>query len=69
MPFQRCAGHITLQRLPFEELHNDKGLAVFFADIVNGADIRMIDRGSSFGFAPEALKRGRVVSQTLRKKF
>ena len=41
----------------FEIFHDDEGFAVFFADVVDGADVGMIERGGGFGFA---LKRSRA---------
>jgi len=33
-----------LEGLPFEILHDDEGFDVMFADLVNGADVRMVQR-------------------------
>ena len=52
-----------------EEFHGDEGLAVFFADVVNRADVRMVERGSGLRFALEASERARVVADVFRKKF
>ena len=32
------------QRLPFDELHDDERTIVIFADIVDGADVGMVER-------------------------
>ena len=40
-----------LQGLAVEELHGDEGLAVGLTDIVDGADIGMIERGGRLSFA------------------
>ena len=40
-----------LQGLAVEELHGDEGLAVGLTDIVNGADIGVIERGGGLGLA------------------
>jgi len=39
---QRLAGHAVRQSLAIEKLHRDKLLAVLLADVVNGADVRVI---------------------------
>jgi hypothetical protein len=58
-----------LQSFAFEEFHGDEGAALVFANIVNGADIRMIQGGSGFGFATEALESVFVVGEIVGKKF
>src|SRR6185369_16135346 len=40
--FERMAGNQVLQRHAIHELHRDEGTAVVFADVVNGADIGMV---------------------------
>ena len=47
------AGDAALERLTFEELDGDERAAFEFADIVNGADVRMIERRGGAGFAAE----------------
>jgi hypothetical protein len=38
-------------------LHGNKGLAVAFVDVVNGADVGMIERRGSLSFTLEAFQR------------
>jgi hypothetical protein len=38
----RAAGDGVLERLAVEKFHGDEGLAGFFADVVNRADVGMI---------------------------
>jgi hypothetical protein len=38
-----------------------------FADVVNGADIGMVERRGGSGFALEALPKGRIVNRALRE--
>ena len=50
----------VLQRQPVQKLHGDEGLAVLLADVVNGADVGMIQRGGGLRFALETLEGLRV---------
>jgi len=58
-----------LQRLTFQTFHGDEGLAVFFSDVVDGTDIRMIESGGGFGFAAEAAERLGILCEVVGKKF
>jgi len=40
--------------LAFEELHDHEGPAIFLADVVNGADVGMVQGGGRLSFPPEA---------------
>ena len=55
--FHRAAADQMLERRAVEELHDDEGASVFFADVVDGADVGMIQRGRGLGFALKALQR------------
>jgi len=55
--FDGLAFDAVLQRAAFEQLHGDKRPALEFADIVNRADIRMIESG-----AVRASRRNRSVA-------
>jgi|ERR1017187_517745 hypothetical protein len=63
------AGDEVLESLALETLHRDEGLAVFFSDIVDGADIGMVESGGGFGFAAKAAEGlgilGKVVGEKL----
>ena len=58
-----------LQGNAIQELHSNKGLAVLLADVVDCADIRMVQSGGRLRLAPEAGKRlgvtGNFVGQEL----
>ena len=58
-----------LQREPVEKLHGDEGLAILFADVVDGADVRMVQGGCGLGFALEAGQRLRVAGHFLGQKL
>jgi len=51
----------------FEVLHGDEGLRIGLANIINGADGRMVKSGRRFGFAAKASLG--VASDFFREKF
>src|ERR1700730_6015481 len=59
----------VLERFAVHELHGDEVLAVLLTDVVDGANVGMIERGSSLGLAAEAFQRGRGLRGFPRKKF
>ena len=56
----RAASDSMLQRHALEELHDDEGVAVLLADVVNRADVGMVQRGRGPRFSPEAHQRVRI---------
>src|ERR1700680_760560 len=58
-----------LQRRPFQKLHRDEGLGIMLADLINRADVGMIEGRRSAGFAPEALGGLGVLGKFFRKEF
>ena len=58
-----------LERFAIQKLHGDECLSVLLADVVNGANIRMIQRGCGLRFALETGKSLRVASNFLRQEF
>ena len=67
--FQRPAGDAVLQGQAVQILHGDEGLAILFANVVNGADVGMVERGSRLGLAPKALQRLAVLGHVFGKEF
>jgi len=57
------------ERPAFEALHDDEGAPLVFPDFVDGADIGMVEGGSSAGFAAKAFEGLRFMHQLLGKKF
>jgi hypothetical protein len=55
--FERPTLYVLSESVPLEMLHHEKGLVLVFTDIVDGANVRMINRGDRVGFATEALAR------------
>ncbi len=66
---QRTIADEMLQRLAFQILHDDVGLIAFFADVINGADVGMIQGRRGLGLTPEAAERCGVASDIFRKEF
>ena len=66
---QRPLDEALFERFAFQALHNDEIDSILVADIMENADIGMIQAGYGFGFAFEALSglgvRGQVVGQDL----
>ena len=54
---------------PSSIFHDDEGAAVFLADIVDGANIRMIEGGGGVRFAAETLERLAIFGHFFGKEF
>jgi hypothetical protein len=67
--FERAAGDDVLESGTIEKFNGDESFAGVFADIVDGTDVGMVERGGGAGFALEALQRLEVVGDFFRKKF
>jgi hypothetical protein len=59
----------VFQRRAVQKLHDDEGAAAFFADVVDRADVGVIQSRGGFGFAAKALESGTVLGEIFRKKF
>src|SRR6516165_7993526 len=53
--FHGTAGNRVLERLSVQEFHSDEGFAIFRADVVNRADVWVVQSRSSFGLSPKSL--------------
>ena len=62
-------GDAMLQRNAIQKLHGDEGLVFVLADLVNGADIGMIQGRGGTGLAAESFKRVRHRSQTPQEEL
>ena len=58
-----------LQRLPFQQFHGNEGLAVAFFNVVNRADVGMIQSGRGTSFALESFQGLVVFRKFLRQEF
>ena len=66
---ERAAGDAMFQRDPFEEFHGDEGLAILLADIVDGADVGVVECGGSLGFALKAGEGLGIAGNLFGEKF
>jgi hypothetical protein len=57
------------QGLALQVLHDNEGLVAVFPDVINGADVGMIQGGRSLGLAPEASESRGVTRDVFRKKL
>ena len=47
---------MVLQRFALEQLHDNEALPLVLSNLVNRADVRMVESRSGAGFAPETLQ-------------
>jgi hypothetical protein len=66
---ERPAINLMLQSLAFEELHREKGPAIVLADLVDRANVRMVQRGGSAGFALKSFECLRIARGLFRQKL
>jgi hypothetical protein len=66
---ERPSADTMLQRGPFEELHGDECLSFLLADVVDCANVGMIQRGGGLGFALKAGQSLRIAGYSLRQKL
>src|ERR1700722_4421413 len=66
---ERLTGNVVLKRGAFHQFHGDEGAAAVFRYLVDGADVRMIQRGGCAGFPAEALQGLGILGQIFGKKF
>ena len=67
--FQRAPSDPVLKRHAVQKLHGDERLAVLLADVVNRADVGMIQRGSGLRFALKAGERLRVAGNLVGQEL
>src|ERR1017187_2554940 len=63
--FQRTPSDAMLQCQPVQELHGDERLPIVLADLVDRADVGVVQGGSGACFPAEAFERLRVLSYVL----
>ena len=62
-------GNAVLQRHAVEKLHGDEGVITASSDLVDGADIGMVESGSCPSLAPEAFQCLRVLRHIVGQEF
>jgi hypothetical protein len=61
LEIQRRDADALPQIAAVQEFHGDPGKAVLFADVVDGADVRVIQGGCGFRLAPKPAQRQRIL--------
>ncbi len=59
----------VLERHPVQEFHYDEGLPILLANVVNSADVGMIQGRGGLRFAPETTQRLRVFGYFVGQKL
>jgi hypothetical protein len=67
--FHGTPGHAVLQRGAFQKLQRNERFLVLFTDVIDRADVGMIQCGCGFGFTPKALQSLAVLRKVFRKEF
>jgi hypothetical protein len=67
--FQGLAGDAVPESLAFQHFHGDECASVRFIDFVDGADVRMIQRGCGLGLALETAEGLGIVGEIVGKKL
>src|SRR5262245_33868748 len=58
-----------LERFACQQLHRNEGLAFVLAEIVDRANVRMVDRGSRARLSPETFECDLVIFERFRQEF
>ncbi len=58
-----------LEGLAFEQLHGDEGLVSVLANLVDGADVGVVEGGGGAGFAQETFERLTVAGEVLGQEL
>ncbi len=66
---ERAHGDAVLQGDALQKLHRDKGPAVVLVDVVNRADVRVVERTGGAGLALEALESRMVGGDVVGQEF
>jgi hypothetical protein len=63
------SGDPIVESLAFDVLHHEEASTVFVADVVQGADVRMVQTGNGLCFTMEARQPIRIVGEMFGKDF
>src|ERR1700691_2690666 len=64
-----AALHPLFKALAFQLLHDDEGMAIVVLDVVDGADVRMVQAGRRSRLALEAVQRLAVADHAVRNEL
>jgi hypothetical protein len=67
--FHRTPRDPVLQRHPVQKLHGDESLPMLIVNLVDRADIGMVQRGSGLSFPLEAGQGLRIFGNLVRQEF
>src|SRR5437867_2278554 len=67
--FERAAFDATLQSLALEEFHHQEWLAFKLIDIINRANVWMVQRGGHSSFSPKPRQRVGITNESRGKKL
>ena len=67
--FHRPPADPVFQGHPFEKLHRDEGMAILFANIVDRADVGMIESGGGLGLTSKSRQRLCISGHFVRQKL
>ena len=67
--FQRPSRDEVLERGSFQIFHDNEGLAVFLANVVNGADVGMVQGRSRLRLALKTAQRLRIAGDFIRQEL
>ena len=66
---EKGSSDCVLERLSFQKFHRDERMAILFADVVDRADVRMIECGSSTGFPAKTFEGLGILSDIIREEL
>jgi hypothetical protein len=69
LEFQGAARDHVLEGHAIKELHNEEGAPVVLANVMDRADVGMVESGRSLGFATETLERLMVLGQVIGEEL
>ena len=69
LDLQRLATDLVSERLPLQQFHGDEGSPIGLVDFVDRADVRMVQRGRSFGLPLESAKGLGIVGEFVGKEL
>ena len=69
LDFQRLAADPAPERLPIQQFHDNEGSSLGFVNLVDGADVRMIQCRGGFGFTLKTAECLRVFGYIVGKEL